>query len=65
LPDPDETATWRRDSGERRDDLLRLSSTGRQNRGVERPEATGCEVRSEPRLSLARLRDLRAHLMRL
>ena len=27
-----------------------------------RPAAAGCEVRSAPRLSLARLRDLRAHL---
>src|SRR5208282_1317577 len=27
-----------------------------------RPAAAGCEVRSDPRLSLARLRDLRAHL---
>ena len=27
-----------------------------------RSAAAGCEVRSEPRLSLARLRDLRAHL---
>ena len=27
-----------------------------------RPAATGCEVRPAPRLSLARLRDLRAHI---
>ena len=35
FPVPGETATWRRDSGERRDDLLRLSSAGRQDSVVE------------------------------
>ena len=91
LPVPGETATWRRDSGERRDDLLRLSSAGRQDSVVEwsaggalrrcastirladgtltltpewmvRPAAAGCEIRSAPRLCVARLRDLRAYL---
>jgi hypothetical protein len=35
-----EAATWRRDSGERRDSLLRLSSTGGQDCGLDRP--AGC-----------------------
>src|ERR1700679_3500664 len=37
LPVPGEAATWRRDSGERRDDLLRLSSAGGQDGGLDRP----------------------------
>ena len=32
-----ETATWRRDSGRGRDDLLQLSSTGGEDRGLKRP----------------------------
>ena len=91
LPVPVETATWRRDSGERRDDLLRLSSARWQDGGLERsarrlrgdvhltirladgtltltpewmlrPVAAACEIRSAPRLCMARLRGPRAYL---
>ena len=91
FPVPIETATWCRDSGERRDNLLCLSSTRWQGGGHERSArrfrgrcashdsscrrhadvdarvdvaACGCslQIRTAPRLCLARLRGLRAYL---